>query len=311
MGILRKNGLLGVCVHHSVYKPANNLAELKVQAGLFNSWHKSKSWAEDTKTPSAYPYISYHYLMATDGSMLKVTDEKYVKYHAGDNFRKDLSFNLHGIAVCLTGNYENDKPTDAQMKALVLFIRDVEKRYDINARIRGHKETSQTATACPGKNIGTSTSGWLKSVISNVNNKDYPPVVTPPVEPPDAPDCEKYIKQIDTLKKENTDLKTALKSSGEEILGMNRTLDSYKFTLKSKEEKIVFLETNLKESSAENEQLKQEVKESEEKYATLMINYKTLVNTNAEVVKELAECKQGKSIIKEFVEWISNLFKKE
>jgi len=176
MAILRKVGnTLGVAVHHSVYTPANNLAELKTQAVLFDGWHKSKSWAEDTKTPSAYPYISYHYLMATNGEMLNVTDEKYVKYHSRDNFRGDLSFNLNGIAVCLTGNYENDMPTEEQMKALVLFIRDVQNRYKIDARVRGHKETSQTATACPGKNIGTSQSGWLKQVIANVNDSNYPP----------------------------------------------------------------------------------------------------------------------------------------
>jgi len=140
MGILRTGATIGVAVHHSAYQKANNMSELMAQASLFNGWHKSKSWAEDTKTDSAYPYISYHYLMATDGSILNVTDEKYVKYHAGDNFRGALSFNLHGISICLTGNYETDVPTDAQMRALVLFIRDIEKRYKIDAVLKHYEK---------------------------------------------------------------------------------------------------------------------------------------------------------------------------
>ena len=227
MAILQKGTKLGVAVHHSVYTPAKNMAELKTQATLFNGWHSKKSWAETTKTPSAYPYISYHYLMATNGEMLNVTDEKYVKYHSGDSFRGALSFNEHGIAVCLTGNYENDKPTDAQMRALVLFIRDVEKRYKINARVRGHKETSSTATACPGKNIGTSTSGWLKQVIVNVNNVQYPPPAPIPTDPCATQKnqigvLEAQIKALnvkaENLDKENLNLKVGKASAESTIL---------------------------------------------------------------------------------------------
>ena len=308
MGILRKNGLLGVCVHHSVYKPANNLADLKTQAGLFNSWHKSKSWAEDTKTPSAYPYISYHYLMATDGSMLNVTDEKYVKYHAGDNFRGDLSFNLHGIAVCLTGNYENDKPTDAQMKALVLFIRDVEKRYDINARIRGHKETSQTATACPGKNLGTSTSGWLKSVITNVNDKNYPPVVVPPIEPPVEPDCKKYIEQIDTLNKEIEGLKMGLGSLEELLEDKDKQLGIISNELKLANERIELLEENIRNYEETEKQLEGELKKAQEE---ARVSIEAKLKCQEEYDKLKLKCEEGSNLFKKVVEWIVKLFKKE
>ena len=208
MAILKQGTTIGVAVHHSVYKPANNLAELKVQAGLFDSWHKSKSWAEDIKTGGeyGYQYVEYHYLMATDGTILQVQDEKYVLYHSGDVGKGNLSFNLHGIAICLTGNYENDVPTEAQMKSLVLFIRSVQDRYKIDAMVRGHKEVSQTATACPGKNIGTSKEGWLKQVIANVNDTNYPPIV----EPPSTPNCDEYIKKVEQLEAEVQDLRVEL-----------------------------------------------------------------------------------------------------
>jgi hypothetical protein len=242
MAVLREGGLLGVAIHHSVYKQAHNLSELKAQATLFNGWHKSKSWAETTKTPSAYPYISYHYLMATDGSILKVTDEKYVKYHAGDNFRGDLSFNLHGIAICLTGNYETDKPTEAMMKSLVAFIRDVEKRYDIDARIRGHKETSKSATACPGKNIGTHDSGWLKQVIANVNDPNYS---TEPEKPPEAQELIECQNKVKILESRVTSLESSLSTS--------------QGALKLADERVEFLEQSIAVYESEYRELEAEI----------------------------------------------------
>jgi hypothetical protein len=272
MAILKTGKTIGVCVHHSVYTPAENMSELKAQASLFNGWHKSKSWAESTKTPSDYPYISYHYLMATDGSILNVTDEKYVKYHAEDNFRGDDSFNLHGISICLTGNYENDKPTEAMEKALVLFIRDIEKRYKIDAYVRGHKETSKTATACPGKNIGTSKSGWLKGIIAKVNDKNYPPVEEPTPEP-EPTECE---KALSILKSENDGLKTQLTASSNKIE-----------ELKSE---IGVLDSDLGECH-------DEMKSSSDRITELEKEVRDLKSQKAEVVKELAE-------------WKSNAFKK-
>jgi len=265
MAILKSGQTIGVCIHHSVYKPANNLTELKAQAKLFDGWHKAKSWAETTKTPSAYPYISYHYLMATDGSMLKVTDEKYVKYHAGDNFRGIDSYNLHGIAVCLTGNYETDKPTEAQMKALVLFIRDVERRYKINANVRGHKQTSESATACPGKNIGISTSGWLKTVIANVNNSKYPPVVVPPVEPPEDPQIADLKKQITTLNAKIKSLEThqgSLEDTIGVLEGEKSLLEGDVIELEAEVEKYKKYESMYKEAVKQISELKAEAEKS-------------------------------------------------
>jgi hypothetical protein len=269
MAILRKGDLLGICVHHSVYKPANNLTELKAQATLFNGWHKSKSWAETTKTDSAYPYISYHYLLATDGSLLNTTDEKYVKYHAGDNFRGELSFNLHGLGVCLTGNYETDKPTDAQMKTLVNLIRDVEKRYKINARIRGHKETSQDPTACPGKNLGTSTSGWLKQVITNVNDPNYPPAPVEPPKPPELIECEKQVIELKA-----------------QISALNEGLRASQASEKMAVERAEFLESTLAIRD-------RELKDLEVDYDRVLKERNRFENDYLEAVKKLKECEDG------------------
>jgi len=263
MAILKKGNILGVCVHHSAVSPgAKNITELKARAKSYNDYHSKKSWAETIKTKGefGYPYIEYHYMIAKDGSLLQVQDEKYVLYHAGDNFRGNLSFNLHGIAVVLDGNYETEKPTEAMMETLVKLIRDIQKRYKIDARVRGHKETSQPPTACPGKNIGTSGSGWLKSVISNVNDKNYPPK---PEQPPQAPvvpsNCEKQEKEI-------LDLKQKIDTLEHELGAKNREL-------------------NIR--NAETEELKRSLTEIGDKFTTLSIEKNRIENDYNKSVEEL------------------------
>lgn len=275
MAILKTGKEIGVCIHHSVYKPAKNLTELKAQATLFNGWHKSKSWAETTKTPSTYPYISYHYLMATDGSILKVTDEKYVKYAAGDNFRGDMSFNLHGTHICLTGNYQNDKPTPEMEKALVLFIRDYEKRKGIDAFVRGHKETSQDPTACPGTNIGTSKSGWLEGIISKVNDPAYPPAVPP--QPPQQTECEKEVNRLTEVNK-----------------GLTEALGASQEALRVSGERVEFLEGTM----AIREK---ELKDLEGDYSRIFEERNNFEKQYIEVVTELNELKAGRD------SWINRL----
>jgi len=285
MAILKKGQEIGVCVHHSVYQAAKNLTELKDHATKFNSWHKSKSWAETTKTSGDYPYISYHYLIALDGSILQVTDEKYVKYHAGDNFRGDLSFNLHGIAVCIDGNYETRVPNDKQMETLVKLIRDVQKRYKIDALVRGHKETSKSATACPGKNIGTHSSGWLKKVITNTNNPSYPP------KPPELSELEKCQEEVGRLT--------------EEVMALNEGLRAAQASEKIALERVEFLEAtiavrekDMKELEDDCERIKGERNKFEAEYI--------------DCVTELNALKNGReSFFKRLAEMILKLFKKE
>lgn len=258
MAILKTGKMIGVCIHHSAVKPgAENKSELKKRASSYNTTHSKKSWAEEIKTKGefGYPYIEYHYMIAKDGYLLQVQDEKYVLYHAGDVFRGASSFNLHGIAIMLDGNYEEETPTDAQMLTLVNLIRDIQTRYKIDALVRGHKETSQTATSCPGKNIGTSSSGWLKKVIKNVNDKNYPPVViVPPVEPPVDPQPTEQENEINRLK------------------GLVERLEATTAT-----------------QGAELEQSKLECAELQKKYDTLYVERNRLENEKNEAIAKLKQ----------------------
>jgi len=172
MAILRNGNPDRLCVHHSAVVPgADNLDDLKRRLAQYETTHAKKSWAEETKTGGEYGYscLAYHIAIAKDGHEIRTQDDKYVLYHAGDNARGKDSFNLHGIGVLLDGNYETEIPTSHQKEALARIIARFERKYKVNVLVRGHKETSLTGTACPGKNIGTHDQGFMKEAIERAN----------------------------------------------------------------------------------------------------------------------------------------------
>ena len=171
--IIRQGKPNRVCIHHSAVSPgASNLAELKRRLASYEITHSKKSWAENIKTGGehGYRYLEYHLAVARNGEKIRCQDDKYVLYHAGDNFRGDESFNLHGIAILIDGNYQDEFPTEEQKRTVAEIIADFEKQYKIDVIVRGHKETSKTATSCPGLHIGTHDNGWMGEVITEANN---------------------------------------------------------------------------------------------------------------------------------------------
>lgn len=158
-------------IHHSAEMGVNNATEAKRRASIYNSYHASKSYALETGGEYGFKYISYHYLIARNGYVLKTQHLKYVRYHATDNFRGAGSHNLWGIAVLLDGNFEKETPTSAQLEAAARVIANFNKANNIKLEIKGHKEQSMTGTLCPGKNMGLSTSSNsnLRRIIRRVN----------------------------------------------------------------------------------------------------------------------------------------------
>lgn len=286
MAIIRNGNPKNIAIHHSaVNPPAMNMTELKARAKSHNNYHKTKSigWNNTTPGEFGYPYIRYHYMIAQDGSVLQVQHEKYVLYHSGDG--STGQFNYWGIAIELEGNYEEAKPTEAMMKSLVLLIRDIEKRYNIDPMVRGHKEISAT-TSCPGINIGTSKSGWLKQVIDNVNDPNYPLV-----EVPSTPNCDEYIKKVSILSEENEALKIAAQG--------------FKDNIKLLEERVAFLEADRKAREEEMKILEDDLKREKEERERFEKQY-------MEAVTELNELKAGKELwIKRLADILYKLFRRK
>ena len=65
----------------------------------------------------------------------------------------DDYYNEHGIGICLVGNFDDDRPTAAQMESLKKLVRHLSKTYGIPAdKVFTHGGVTGM-THCPGKNF--------------------------------------------------------------------------------------------------------------------------------------------------------------
>jgi tetratricopeptide (TPR) repeat protein len=223
MAVIRQGNPNRICVHHSACSPgADNLSDLKQRLAQYETTHSQKSWAETTKTGGehGYSYLAYHIAVAKDGHELRTQDDKYVLYHAGDNARGKDSFNLHGIGVLLDGNYETELPTAHQKEALARIIARFERKYGVDVLVRGHKQTSLSGTACPGKNIGDNTSGFLTEAIERANeilknNETDEPLNTSQVAP--GSNLEELKRELEELRVKYAQIEATVAEKNEAI----------------------------------------------------------------------------------------------
>ena len=103
-----------------------------VNAAMIHQWHLNRGWKG----------IGYHYVVGMTGLIEEGRNENSIGSHSG------ASGNSNSIGICLAGNFMVNKPTDAQIMALVTLIKDIFSRRGI-LLIQGHNEVM--ATACPGK----------------------------------------------------------------------------------------------------------------------------------------------------------------
>ncbi len=67
---------------------------------------------------------------------------------------EENQMNKTGIGICLVGNFENTHPTEAQMRALAVLVRTLQRRYNIpTRRVIGHRDVLPGHTLCPGENF--------------------------------------------------------------------------------------------------------------------------------------------------------------
>jgi N-acetyl-anhydromuramyl-L-alanine amidase AmpD len=221
-----------VTIHHDAVKRAKNMKELESRAKSYNAYHKKKGYVY-TKGELGYKYISYHYLIAEDGSVLQVQPLKYARWHAGDNFRGKNSHNLHGIAICLSGNFQNIKPTQAQLEATADLIADLEMEHDKSFTVRGHRDTAHPdyATACPGVNLANK----IRWIIERVNYiKKHPNE--------DENKLKKEIKRLESLVKDkNARIKQLDKKIGrldDELTTEKQKVEDYSLEKEKLENKL-------------------------------------------------------------------------
>ncbi len=93
--------------------------------------------------------VSPHYIVARDGTIYKLVDEKNIAYHAGVSTMPDGRKNTNdfSIGIEIIG-LETDTPTDAQYKALSTLVANIKSRHAIK-NITGHSNIAPNRKTDP------------------------------------------------------------------------------------------------------------------------------------------------------------------
>ncbi len=89
-----------------------------------------------------WPGIGYHYVIARDGTIWKVNELRTVSYHVAGH-------NIESVGVCLAGNLNVDKPTQAQEEALKFLLAELRRSLRGDLEVTPHKDLNPTE--CPGR----------------------------------------------------------------------------------------------------------------------------------------------------------------
>jgi len=120
-----------------------------------NLYHKEK-WGSIS---SLGFYIGYHYYIEKNGRLYQGRRDNEIGLHCIPNDGK--------IGICLQGNSNNEKPTEAQFKTLIELTEKLKKAYNIQA-VHGHRDLWKTE--CPGtelyKWVLEQKISWLKKLIA-------------------------------------------------------------------------------------------------------------------------------------------------
>ena len=128
-----------IVIHHSASDVGG--------ADRFDQWHKARGWdglgyhfviGNGTDTPDGRVEVGLRWDEQARGAHCKTPDEFY---------------NLHGIGICLVGNFDNYSPTEAQMKNLLRLCRFLCKRFNIPPDDIYTHGGITGKTDCPGSNF--------------------------------------------------------------------------------------------------------------------------------------------------------------
>lgn len=121
-------------VHHTAVEMFGNTAEKAISIANFHIFDLHHNW----------PGIGYQWFLDKKGGLVQCHSDTVMSYHVA-------SRNQECLGICLEGNLNIHKPTDAQLTSLQAWIRYYKKKYP-SAEVVGHKNIALPGheTACPG-----------------------------------------------------------------------------------------------------------------------------------------------------------------
>lgn len=101
--------------------------------------------------------IGYHFYIDKQGVIWRGRPEEMSGSHA-------LDYNSVSIGICLSGNFEIEKPTEKQIQSVTNLVKYLRKKYG-DFKLVGHRDLN--ATACPGQYLYSQ----LLSIDANANEE--------------------------------------------------------------------------------------------------------------------------------------------
>lgn len=128
-----------IVIHHSASNGSkDNIKTLEA----INEHHSMKL---HPKANNYGYHIAYHFIIFKDGQVIKTRPLKEIGYQAGH-----WETNCTSIGICLIGNFEEDIPTEDQLRSLKALFAEYMQGLKIS-KVLAHREVKPTA--CPGKNF--------------------------------------------------------------------------------------------------------------------------------------------------------------
>lgn len=124
-----------ITVHHEGWKPVwfSDRRSTAERLELVRESHRGRGWAD----------IGYHYIIDRSGTIWEGRDIRYQGAHVRNQ-------NEENLGVMLLGNFDLQRPSDAQYAKLVDTLRALRQRHNVPvSRIYTHQELMPTA--CPGR----------------------------------------------------------------------------------------------------------------------------------------------------------------
>lgn len=137
----------GILVHHSA-----------TPSGNATSFHRAHQQRLD-RNGEPWLGLGYHFVIdnGAGGPDGKVEvgfrwEEQMQGAHCRPANCVDNYWNEHTIGICLVGNFELNRPTNAQYDSLARLVKFLCNRYGIGLdRVQGHGQVTGTNTRCPGR----------------------------------------------------------------------------------------------------------------------------------------------------------------
>ncbi|MCX5690199.1 MAG: peptidoglycan recognition family protein [Planctomycetota bacterium] len=134
------NGISRITVHHegNLFTGSTDPNAIARKLSNIRNGHINRR-------PEAFADIGYHYIIDPAG---RVWEGRPLRYQGAHVEKR----NEHNLGIMVMGNFEEQKPTTAQLSTLERFVIDQMRRYQISVgNLFTHKELG--GTLCPGKNL--------------------------------------------------------------------------------------------------------------------------------------------------------------